>query len=395
MMAKAGSLGYRPGDPDWVNFGQGQPETGPLPGAPDRVSTIQVSHDGHEYSPVSGVFALRQAVADYYNRHYRRGQASQYTAHNVCITAGGRAALTRIAAAIDSINLGHFLPDYTAYEELLDLFRRLAPIPILLEPKEGYQISLKQLEYEILGRGLGAILLSNPNNPTGRHIRGEELKGWVDIANRLSCTMIFDEFYSSYLWSNQDRLRSSAAQYVRSVNEDPIVIVDGLTKNWRYPGWRIAWIVGPEEIIERVASTGSFLDGGAPHPMQDAAIQLLDDDYADREAAALQSHFIKKRTLLLQGLRDLGLQIDLEPEGTFYVWASLAPFANKYPDAMAFFSESLKEKVITVPGKFFDVNPGGRRSIRPSRFRHHVRFSFGPPIEQIEKGLTRLQSLLR
>ena len=56
---------------------------------------------------------------------------------------------------------------------------------------------------------------------------------------------------------------SLGGRYVEDVDRDPVVLFDGLTKNWRYPGWRCTWVVGPRAVIEAVASTGSFLDGGA------------------------------------------------------------------------------------------------------------------------------------
>ena len=101
-----------------------------------------------------------------YNRSFRKGRSSLYTWENVAISSGGRAALTRAAAALGPINVGHFFPDYTAYEELLGIFRLFSPIPILLDPIRGYDFSLRELEHEISGRGLSAILLSNPCNPT-------------------------------------------------------------------------------------------------------------------------------------------------------------------------------------------------------------------------------------
>ena len=112
---------------DWCNLGQGQPETGPLPGAPERLTYLVVSADGHDYAPVGGLKELRHAVANYYNRHYRVGKKIQYTYENVAISSGGRLAVTRVAASLSNIHLGHFLPDYTAYEELLDVFHQQFP----------------------------------------------------------------------------------------------------------------------------------------------------------------------------------------------------------------------------------------------------------------------------
>src|SRR5437868_13821021 len=113
------------------------------------------------------MWELREAIASLYNALYRRGMPSQYTAENVSVSGGGRAALTRAAASLGTINLGHFLPDYTAYEELLDIFKAFTSIPILLEGDRGYSFTPEDLRREILGRGLSALLLSNPCNPTG------------------------------------------------------------------------------------------------------------------------------------------------------------------------------------------------------------------------------------
>ena len=116
----------------------------------------------------------------------------------------------------------------------------------------------------------------------------------------------------------------SAARYVENVDTTPVVIFDGLTKNWRYPGWRVTWTVGPRDVIDAVASAGSFLDGGGSKPMQRAAVPLLALDHARAETAAIQQAFAKKRDLLVAGLRRLGVTIDCEPQGTFYVWGSVA-----------------------------------------------------------------------
>src|SRR5690242_14667415 len=80
VTAEAHKLGYRSADPSWCNLGQGQPETGPLPGAPPRVQQVAVRVDDQEYAPVPGLSELRDAVAQLYNRIYRKGLPSQYSA---------------------------------------------------------------------------------------------------------------------------------------------------------------------------------------------------------------------------------------------------------------------------------------------------------------------------
>lgn len=392
VMNEARKAGYQPSNPAWSNLGQGQPQTGELPGAPARIETLQGPI--MEYAPVSGIMELRDAVAQLYNETYRRGMPSQYSAENVCICPGGRAALTRVAASLGEINLGHFLPDYTAYEELLGLFRFFNPIPILLDPARGYDFSSRELEREILGRGLSGVLASNPCNPTGKLLAEDELASWVGISRRLNCALILDEFYSHYIW--RPGLNSvSAAAFVEDVDKDPTLIIDGLTKNWRYPGWRVAWTIGPKDLIDGLSSAGSFLDGGGSRPAQRSALPLVRREHIEAESEALKRVFGPKRALLLQRLGQMGIHVDRAPEGTFYVWGDLRHLPTSLNTGMKFFRAALQKQVICVPGEFFDINPGRRRADRPSRFRHHIRFSFGPQIESLRAGLDRLEEMVK
>ena len=389
--------GYSPSSDEWCNLGQGMPESEALPGAPPRISELAIREGDHEYAPVAGLWELREAIAGFYNELFRRGRGSKYSAENVAVSGGGRSALTRVAASLGHVNLGHFLPDYTAYEELLDVFRLFSPIPILLESERGYAFSADDLRREVMGRGLSAILASNPSNPTGKVIGGSDLEGWVGVARELDCALIFDEFYSHYIWRPDLVAQGgieTAARYVDDVDRDPIVILDGLTKNWRYPGWRVTWAVGPKKVIESVVSAGSFLDGGGSRPLQRKAVELLSPTVAMAETKAIHTTFGKKRARMLNGLRDLGFTVDLPPEGTFYVWASAEHLPPSIRDGMSFFRAALERKVITVPGDFFDVDPGKRRGGRASRFRRHLRFSFGPQLARVELALDRLKELI-
>ena len=393
VMDAAAAAGHRAGDPDWVNLGQGAPETGVLPGSPERLTSIRVAVESSEYAPVPGLPDLREAVARLYNERFRKGKASQYGPENVAISAGGRTGLTRIAAALDRVHLGHFLPDYTAYEELLEQFRGFLPIPILA--KKRRLPSPEELRKEIVGRGLGALLLSNPCNPTGDVVTGTALSRWLEASRELSCPMIFDEFYSHYIYEPnwQEGDANSAARFVEDVNTDPVLVVDGLTKNWRYPGLRVSWTLGPASVIEAIASAGSFLDGGAPHPVQQAAVPLVSLDHAVAEARSIQREFVQKRDLMVRRLREMGFILDSDPLGGFYCFPSLQNLRPELRDGDAFFHACLEKKVITVPGHFFDVNPGQRRSHLPSRMRNYTRLSFGPSMAEITLGLDRLAEL--
>jgi aspartate/methionine/tyrosine aminotransferase len=394
-MHEAAAHGFSYDDPQWANLGQGSPETGAIPGAPPRIESVTIAGAHQQYAPVVGNRDLCQAVADFYNTMYRRDKKSKYTRENVSIASGGRLALTRLASALGDVNMGHFIPDYTAYEELLSVFKAFSPIPILLDAESKYRIAPATLRKEILGLGLSALLVSNPCNPTGQLVEGEELREWCRLARECQCSLILDEFYSHYIYGGLPDGQAktvSAAAFVEDVDRDPVIIVDGLTKNWRYPGWRISWTLGPKAVVEAIASAGSFLDGGANHPFQGVAVTLLQPELAMQETRALQQHFSWKRRFVLDRLKQLGIGVEAEPEGAFYVWANLSKLPEPLDDGMSLFREGLKEKVITVPGIFFDVNPGNRR--HHGRYENYSRVSFGPQLRKLEIGLESLERVI-
>lgn len=395
VMHRATLKGFSYDNPEWANLGQGAPEVGPIEGAPPRIEEIKINPSRHEYSPITGQVELRQKVADMYNALYRRDKESQYTYENVSISGGGRVALTRVAAALGNINMGHFLPDYTAYEELLSIFKAFIPIPILLDADSGYKAPIGQLKKEVLGRGLKALLLSNPCNPTGQVIEGNQLKALVGMARDYHCSLILDEFYSHYVYTGPKEgypKMVSAAEFVQDVEQDPVIIIDGLTKNWRYPGWRISWTLGPREVVNAIASAGSFLDGGPNNPFQEHVLDLLEPELVIQKTVAMQKVFRHKRDYVLGRLASMGIGVDVEPEGTFYVWANLNNLPDPLNNGLAFFKAGLDEKVITVPGIFFDVDPEKRRGY--GRYHNYARISFGPEMETLKRGLDSIERLI-
>lgn len=97
---------------------------------------------------------------------------------------------------------------------------------------------------------------------------------------------------------------------------------------------------------------------------------------------------------MLDGLQKIGVTFEREPDGAFYAWGNVSALPEGINNGMSFFRAALKEKVIVVPGEFFDVNPGKRRGKLSSRFDQHLRFSYGPDIEVIKEGIQRLQKVV-
>ncbi|KAL6356724.1 hypothetical protein LRP88_10329 [Fusarium phalaenopsidis] len=391
---RASEYGYLEEPELWANLGQGAPEVeDDIQGCFPRPESINISMAGREYGPTAGIKPLREAVAKLYNHMHRQGKDSQYTWENVAIVPGGRAGLIRIAAVLGNSYLSFFLPDYTAYNEMLSLFKNFASIPVPLSEEDGYHIHPDKIAEEI-ARGTSVILTSNPRNPTGRVVANPELAEIQDIC-RGRATFISDEFYSGYNYtSNCDGTTISAAENIEDVDEDDVLIIDGLTKRFRLPGWRIAWILGPKEYINAIGSCGSYLDGGASHPFQEAAIPMLEPEVVQNEMVHLQAHFRDKRDYVVRRLREMGFVIKYVPDSTFYLWLNLEGLPESIADGLNFFQACLEEKVIVVPGIFFDLNPSRRRDLFDSPCHHFVRLSYGPRMDVLKMGMDAIERVV-
>lgn len=195
--------------------------------------------------------------------------------------------------------------------------------------------------------------------------------------------------------SNCDGQVISAAENVKDVDEDDVLIIDGLTKRFRLPGWRVAWILGPKEFVKALGSCGSYLDGGTAHPFQEAAVPMLEPTQVRKEMSALQTHFKMKRDYVIDRLRNMGFPIKDRPDSTFYIWLDLRGLPEAISDGLKFFAAGLKEKMIVVPGMFFDLNPASRRDLFDSPCHPFVRLSYGPRMETLEKGLDAIERILK
>jgi aspartate/methionine/tyrosine aminotransferase len=387
--------GFHQTHPDWANFGQGAPETGPLPNAPKRNENLFLDDEHEEYAPVAGNRELCEKIATYYNEMYRTDKSSKYTWKNVCVVPGGRAGITRIMASLTEGEIGYTVPDYTAYEECLGLFSRLSPTLMLNDFSKQPFMPAKKFNEEVEGRGLNAVLLSNPCNPTGQLLRDEELASYVKTGRDHSCCMIMDEFYSHFYYAGEPGETVSAAKYVDNVNTDPVLLINGLTKSWRCPGWRVCWVVGPEKMVDIMTASGSFLEGGANNPLQKQALPLMEMDFIREDILALQAHFKMKRDWMVNALKEINIKLPYIPQATFYLWADIGELPEPLNNCHVFLEEAVKERVIVVPGTSFDINPRKRRfEERGEKFHNFVRIAFGMPLAKLQLGVEGFKRMI-
>lgn len=389
-------LGYYNGNPEWANLGQGEPETGEMKGAPPRIKSFSIEPEDNQYGPVNGLLLLRQAIADYYNRIYRKGKKSLYKAENVSIAMGGRLVLSRIFSVLGSIRIGYKSPEYPAYGDLIRNHQgHIIPVAIPSKKENNYAIPSTDFSNLIKTFKLDAFLFSNPCNPSGHVVMEDELNKYISISKKQNCALIIDEVYSHFIYEDEKPAPSpiSSAKFIADVNEDPILIVDALTKSFRYPGWRLAWALGPKNTIEKLAKAGSGIDGGASLPIQRAALQLFEPKRVDQETNALREVFSKKKNIILKSLCKNGMICSSDINGTFYIWADISKLPFPLNNSDTFFREALRYRVIVVPGYLFDILPELHEG--NSNFHKYVRFSFGPEEANLKMGLKRITQLIK
>ena len=395
---EASKLGFYNGHPDWCNVGQGQPEVGTIDGAPDRIKSLKLQPSDAAYGPVGGTLEVREAIADWVNRTYRKGM-SQYTAENVSFACGGRLALTRLYSIFkDGARIAYKNPDYTAYEDYLYPLRHNCElIELRAEEKDGFTVPVERFENFMHDVRPNAFVFSNPCNPTGQVIKDEAMDRYINAARKENCLLGADEFYATFSY-NEDGSPAekavSALPYVKDINRAPVIVFDGLTKGFRYPGWRAGWAIGPKYLIEMINRAASAVDGGPSTMVQRGVIEELAEGHAEAELLATRKEFAVKRKMMMEGLAELGIHTPAnQPLGTFYLWASIENLPGKLSDADYFFHACLQKKVITVPGHFFDVRPF---RVRPTNepYRHWVRFSYGPNRQTIKTALERIAQVI-
>ena len=390
-MEQAAKYGFTYDNQGWCNLGQGAAEAGEINGNLDRITELKIGELEQGYAPVAGRKKLRENIAGMYNDLFRAKIESKYSFENIAVAGGGRVAISRVVACLKNIKIGYFVPDYSSYEGILAGFNNVEACPIFLEAKDNFKIDVELIKTEIKKQNLQAILFSNPSNPTGNVLHGDNLKNLLDFARENKILLIIDEFYFNYIYfDNKDFV--SVAEYITDIDTDSVILISGLSKSWRYSGFRICWTVGPRDMTENIAAAGSFLDGGANNPLQKAAEQIISKDAIIQESKAIKNNFLVKRDFVVSSLEKLGLKIVGESNGAFYVWASVENLSEKINTGDKFFEACLQEKVIVVPGKFFDLNPGKTRTEK--RFDNLVRFSYGPTLKTIKKGIEAIERVV-
>jgi len=365
---------------DVVSFGAGQPDFR----TPDHVceAGIQAIRDGHHgyVVPASGLPELKAAVADYLAR--KCGLA--YEPGQVVITTGGKYALFQACLAVLEAGDEAVLPApyWVSYPEQLR-FAGAEAVIVHAGPEAGFKITPDQLAGALTEK-TRLLLLNSPSNPTGVVYTRDELAALAEVVRGKNLWVFSDEIYNELIY---DGVETASFATLAHDLADQTLTFGGTSKTWAMTGWRIGWVAGPKEVIEAI---GRLQDQSTSNPTsiaQYAALAALTGP--EEPTRAMYREFDTRRQYMVERLDAIDGVRCVRPQGAFYAFPDFSAHYDRVlgdgaegPKSVAFAEKVLEDaKVAIVPGAAFGDDACAR-------------LSFATGIEQIEKGLDRLEAFL-
>ena len=350
---------------DIVHMEVGQPGTPAPAGAVARVQGALKSGNPMGYTVALGMPELRRGIASLYKTRH----GIDLDPSRVVITTGSSCGfiLAFLAAFDASGRVALADPGYPAYRNILGaLDLQVARIETGLDT--GFQPAPHHLD---AAGALDGLLVASPANPTGTMLGREDLMALVSYCRDRGIRFISDEIYHGLTYQTQ-------AASALEVSSDAIVI-NSFAKYFSMTGWRIGWMVVPEEMVRTVENLAQNLFICPPHVSQLAALGALE---STDELEAHKAVYSANRNRLLEALPGLGFSDIAPADGAFYIYADISRLSN---DSKDFCARLLKEGgVAATPGLDFD----------PVRGHRTIRFSFARTEAEIAEGLRRLTEFL-
>ncbi len=344
---------------------QGQPAAPP---APRVIEAVRNTLDGpQKYTHFAGTPALRERLARYYAEQHKTTVAPD----SIVATMGSSSGF--ILAFLGGFEPGAKIavtrPGYTAYLNTL-YGMGYRPVEIPVSAAEGWHLKPEAIRQAYAREPFAGLLLASPANPTGAAVTRQQLADIVAVCAELGVRFISDEIYHGLDYRGPS---ISALEFTRDA-----IVINSFSKYYCMTGWRIGWMVLPDDILRRTQILQQNLFIAAPTLSQIAALAALDErDYYEEQKA----HYAANRPLLNAGLRSLGMPVD-EGDGAFYAYADASRFTN---DSLGFCRTLLEQAgVAASPGIDFDRVNGPR----------FVRFSYAGSRETVEMALERMGKFL-
>ncbi|MGR3812956.1 MAG: pyridoxal phosphate-dependent aminotransferase [Cognatishimia activa] len=347
-----------------IHMEVGQPGTA-APQAAQRVLAETMRKDAMGYTVALGLPALRARIAQLYGEWYNVDLSPE----RIVVTSGSSAAFllafTALFDAGDTVAIG--APGYPSYRQILKALS-LNPLDLRSAPENR----LQPVPDDFVDLDIAGLMVASPANPTGTMLDMPAMQALIDATHAKGASFISDEIYHGIEYE---------AKAVTALElTDDCYVINSFSKYFSMTGWRIGWMVVPEDHVRTVERLAQNMFICAPHVSQVAALAAMD---ATDELEANMAVYRENRRLMLEGLPKAGFTKFAPPDGAFYVYVDVSDFTD---DSRAFAAEILaKAKVAVTPGLDFD----------PERGHSTLRFSYARSSADIAEGLARLETFMR
>lgn len=360
---------------DVVSFGAGEPDFD-TPGFIKDFAKQALDDGATKYSPAAGTVDLRKEIA----RKLKEENNLTYTPKQIIVTVGAKhACYEAIHAVVDPTDEVLIpTPYWVSYPEMVNLVGASCKI-IQTAQQDNYKLTPELLKRAVTPKS-ALLILNYPSNPGGFTYSPEELKALGGVIEETKLAVLSDEIYEKLIYGDVE-FQSFAAANPQLY--DRTLTVNGLSKSFSMTGWRMGYIAAPPDAAEAIGKMQSHTTSGPATFCQIASVQALRNGHA--EVKKMVAEFAKRAKHIHQRLNALPDVTCTEPAGAFYVFPNISATYPKLQvkGSVEFCQRLLEEaKVAAVPGIGFGCD-------------ENIRLSFATSMEQIDKGLDRIEAFLK
>lgn len=354
---------------DIVHMEIGEPDF-PTPGPVLKAAQTAIATGKMHYTPATGMPQLKQQIAQFYQQKY----AVNVDPKRIVITPGASGALLLAMATVVEPGKKLLLsdPGYPCNRNFARFLEgQTKSIPVGADT--AYQITVEHLQNHWDASTVGVVLAS-PSNPTGTLIATDQLRAIVKFVQQKNGVIFMDEIYHGLVYTD-------TVDTILKFTNDAFVI-NSFSKYFGMTGWRIGWLVTPEQYLTAIDNFAQNIFLAAPTPSQHAALAAFSpENIAILEAR--RAEFQQRRDYLIPALRELGFKIAAEPQGAFYIYCDCSRFTR---DSMHFVEDMLEQiGVALTPGADFGEH----------KAKTHVRIAYTTSMERLQEGVKRLSAYLK
>lgn len=366
---------------DVVSFGAGEPDFN-TPEYVRNAAKEALDKGMTKYTPASGTVALKNAIC----KKLKTGNGLDYAPTDVVVSNGAKHALHNAIQAVveegDEVIIP--APFWLTYPELVKLAGGV-PVIVDTDAKDGFKITAEKLSAAITDK-TAAIILNNPNNPTGAVYTKEEIYALAAVIEKTDICVISDEIYEVLNYTSEPVV--SIATYSDKLKAQTIII-NGVSKSYSMTGWRIGYTAAPTAVSKAIANMQSHMTSNPNSIAQYATLVAYESEEGEAFLSEMLASFARRRKLITDKLDEIKQLSYIRPDGAFYVMLCVKPLFGKTVEgvtvnsAMDFASVLLdKADVAVIPCESFGAGD-------------YVRLSYAISDADIVKGVERIGEFVK